>query len=67
MSIKVWGVWFAWHPVKTVGGRRVWLRRVDRAWNLELDHWAYDGYSGFDGGWSYRMPLHTGVGGCQSA
>lgn len=28
----LWKVWFAWHPVLLEGGRRVWLRRVQRRW-----------------------------------
>lgn len=46
--------WFAWFPV-IASGQLVWLRKVERAWNNELNHWCDSyGYSGTDGGWVYR-------------
>jgi hypothetical protein len=61
MSAPTWARWFAWHPVKTRGGHWAWLRRVDRAWDWDLNPWGYDGHSGTDGGWAYRMPLRPNV------
>lgn len=52
-----WTPWFAWLPVTTLAGRRVWLCTVDRRWNWNLNHWGYGGHSGTDGGWEYRFPL----------
>ena len=29
---ELWAPWFAWHPVRTLDGRFLWLRRVRRRW-----------------------------------
>ena len=44
-----WHAWFAWHPVMTIGRRHVWLERVERRWNIDLNDLAGD--------WEYRLPL----------
>ena len=57
-----WAPWFAWHPVRTIGGRLVWLRRIERAWDKDLNWWGdASGYAGTDGGWSYRLPMTANV------
>jgi hypothetical protein len=34
-----WEIWFAWRPVKTVTGERVWLKKVyRRCINTYVDH-----------------------------
>jgi hypothetical protein len=54
-----WSIWFAWHPVRTVGGHYAIFKYVDRRWNTDLNPWAdASGHSGSDGGFEYRMPLH---------
>lgn len=56
--INAWTSRFAWHPIKTLGGRLCWLKRVERRWNSELNVWCDgSGFSGVDGGWEYRLPL----------
>lgn len=46
--------WFAWYPVCLKDGSYVWLKRVCREWNWELNSWGdSSGYSGTDGGWEY--------------
>lgn len=53
-----WQLWFAWYPVTTLGGRNVWLIMVERSWRVEAgNYWMFDGYSGRDDGWVYRLPL----------
>jgi hypothetical protein len=52
--------WFAWRPVRTLGGHCAWLRYVERAWNADLNWWGdASGYAGTDGGYEYRLPIHT--------
>ena len=46
--------WFAWYPVKTVSGKWVWFKTVQRTWNFDLNPWCYWEYSGADGGWEYE-------------
>lgn len=45
---RKWTSWFAWRPVKTISGRRVWLKRIYRTvGNTYVDHddwpWYYYG------------------------
>lgn len=28
IEVESWRLWFAWRPVKTVNGERVWLKKV---------------------------------------
>lgn len=53
---------FAFLPKQTPTGW-VWLRRVRRRWNWDLNHWIdSSGYSGCDGGWEYaEIPERTYV------
>ncbi len=30
IEIEPWKLWFAWRPVKTVSGERVWLKKIYR-------------------------------------
>jgi hypothetical protein len=55
-NIDQWVAWRAWFPVSTLGGRLVWLRAVERKWNPDINSWGYGGYSGYDGGYEYRLP-----------
>ena len=53
-----WKPWFAWHPVRAIDGRLMWLRSVERAWDNDTNWWGdASGYAGTDGGWRYRRPL----------
>lgn len=61
MNAMEWGSCFVWLPTRTLGGRWVWLRRAERMWDWRLNPWGYDGYSGTDGGWAYRLPLSPNV------
>ena len=46
----VWRNWFAWRPVKLVGGGRVaWLELVQRRWRA--GQWEYDAPSGTAEDW----------------
>jgi hypothetical protein len=59
--MKKWAPWFAWYPVTTLGGRSVWLRRIERRWNAEtnfriLTSWDPGDY---DGAWEYRLSKHA--------
>jgi hypothetical protein len=54
-----WHRWFAWRPVRTLGGRLVWWKFVDRRWDMDGGYW-HDDFSGYtqpSGGWEYRLPL----------
>jgi hypothetical protein len=50
-----WQPWFAWYPVKTQDGYRVWLETVFRKWNYEKNFRIIDPYDpgDYDGGWDY--------------
>lgn len=50
-----WRVWFAWYPVN-IKGRLVWLRRVHRRWNPNINFNIIDPYDpgDYDGGWEYK-------------
>jgi hypothetical protein len=38
-EVMPWHIWFAWRPVKTVTGERVWLKKVyRRCINTYVDH-----------------------------
>lgn len=58
---------FKWHqafallPVTTISGRRAWFKFVERRWNDELNPWSFESYTGYDGGWEYRLPLTSYV------
>lgn len=52
-----WGRWFAWYPVRTLSGRLVIWRWIERRWNPNtnfnlLTSWDPGDY---DGSWEYRM------------
>lgn len=39
-----WEPWYAWRPVKTVGGRRIWLKRIYRQPGndyIDYDNWTW--------------------------
>jgi len=39
IEIMPWNIWFAWHPVKTVSGERIWLKKIyRRCINTYVDH-----------------------------
>jgi hypothetical protein len=52
-----WERHFALLPQRTISNRLVWLRWAERRWNWDLNPWCHDGWSGYDGGWEYRLPL----------
>lgn len=53
---ELWAPWFAWHPVRTLDGRFLWLRRVRRRWNpmFELRALIPEDSGDYVGGWEYR-------------
>lgn len=55
---KQWRPWFAWHPVRTLGGKLVWMKKVERYWNPKVDMWMIhpDDRGEYRGGWEYRLP-----------
>lgn len=56
-----WHSWFAWHPVDVLEGGVIWLERVDRRWNWEINY-SLDmtGYGDYNGGWEYRIGANNG-------
>ena len=56
----MWHKWFAWHPVKTLGGRMIWLRSVERKFNPNGGAFSivdvYD-HGDFYGAFEYRLPI----------
>lgn len=57
-----WHQWFAWLPVDTECGNRVWMESVERRWNVKKNFRVIDPYDpgDYDGGWDYRL-FHTGA------
>ena len=49
VEIEPWRLWFAWRPVKTKTGERVWLRKIYRrcVWHYGGDNgqWAKSEYA----------------------
>ena len=39
-----WHQWYAWHPVKTIGGNRVWLKQIYRRTQQTI----FRRYAGYD-------------------
>jgi hypothetical protein len=58
-----WQLWFAWHPVTTLSGRRVWWTHVRRRWNPDAGSCVGDfsGYTHPAGAWEYSMPLRARI------
>jgi hypothetical protein len=48
IEIEPWQLWFAWRPVKTISGERIWFKKVYRrcCWHYS-DHnqWAKEEYA----------------------
>jgi hypothetical protein len=39
IEVMPWRSWFAWYPIKTVAGERVWLKKIfRRCINTYVDH-----------------------------
>lgn len=39
IEVMPWKIWFAWYPVKSVSGERVWLKKIyRRCINTYVDH-----------------------------
>ena len=41
---RKWTTWFAWRPVKTIGGRWIWLKRIYRTVGntyVDQDDWTW--------------------------
>jgi len=36
-----WQPWFAWHPVTTLAGERIWLEWAERWYNGRFDPFTY--------------------------
>lgn len=42
MYSHVWNKWFAWHPVKLVGGKWTWLKVIERRRYVSFtSHWSH--------------------------
>jgi hypothetical protein len=42
VEVSTWQLWFAWRPVKTLGGERIWSKRIyRRSINsyVDFDNW----------------------------
>jgi len=42
IEVSPWKTWFAWRPVKTVSGQKVWLERISRRCintYVDMDNW----------------------------
>ena len=38
-EVMPWNIWFAWRPVTTINGERVWLKKIyRRCINTYVDH-----------------------------
>jgi hypothetical protein len=48
IEIEPWQLWFAWRPVKTVGGERIWFKKIYRRCI-----WRYGGDNGRWGQYEY--------------
>lgn len=47
IEVMPWRVWFAWRPVKTISGERVWGKKIFRRQVVsyaDMDDWAYYEY-----------------------
>lgn len=51
--ISDWHRAFAWWPVRTFDGRRVWLRSVMRRRYHEHEYLTHPGHAGMDQWWVY--------------
>jgi len=43
IEVMPWRIWFAWYPVKTVAGERVWLKKIYRRCintYVDMDDWT---------------------------
>ena len=47
IEIMPWQTWFAWRPVKTISGERVWGKKIFRRQVIsyvDMDDWAHYEY-----------------------
>ena len=47
IEIMPWQVWFAWRPVKTISGERVWGKKIFRRQvvsYVDMDDWTHYEY-----------------------
>jgi hypothetical protein len=43
IEVMPWQIWFAWRPVRTVSGERVWLKKIYRRCintYIDMDDWT---------------------------
>ena len=47
IEVMPWQVWFAWRPVKTISGERIWGKKIFRRQvvsYVDMDDWAHYEY-----------------------
>jgi len=47
IEIESWHIWFAWKPVTTINGERVWLKKIYRRQivsYVDMDDWMHYEY-----------------------
>lgn len=47
IEVMPWQVWFAWRPVKTISGERVWFKKIFRRQIIsyvDMDDWLHYEY-----------------------
>jgi hypothetical protein len=48
IEVMPWRIWFAWRPVRTVGGERVWFKKIYRRQivsYVDMDDWFHYEYA----------------------
>ena len=47
IEVMPWRVWFAWRPVKTISGERIWFKKIVRRQvvsYVDMDDWTHYEY-----------------------
>jgi len=47
IEVMPWHIWFAWRPVRTVSGERIWLKKIYRRQIVcyaDMDDWFHYEY-----------------------
>lgn len=47
IEVMPWQYWFAWRPVKTISGERIWFKKIFRRQVVcyaDMDDWAHYEY-----------------------
>jgi hypothetical protein len=47
IEVMPWHIWFAWRPVATVSGERIWLKKIYRrqvVWYADMNKWFHYEY-----------------------